>query len=245
MGEFEIIEKEKEFSGDIGRLRKEFCLDFIRHKQESFHRIESEIAVQIAAQGETVTCHKGCPACCVMYVEANVQECETIAYYLYERPLVMSHFLKQYEWWRERMRQLGEPFSHCEKVLHLKQRKELSHYDRDVLFNVLPLYHEANIPCSFLDDGFCSIYDVRPYCCANHYVTTPEDWCRSENCCNPAFPHRPKVYMTDIDEIYDCSFYHRRLSKPVIGFLPTIVYRILTEGLDYVVELTGITSLVH
>ena len=245
MHEFEIIDKKSAFSGEIGRQRKEFCIDFIQQKHASFRRIQNDITAQIAKQGETVACHKGCPSCCVMYVEANVQECEAIAYYLYEKPLVMSHFLKQYEWWRDRMRRLGDPFDRCEKVLHLKPGEELSRYDRDILFNVLQLYHEANIPCSFLDEGACSIYEVRPYCCVNHYVTTPEDWCRSENCCNPTFSHRPKVYMTDIDEIDSRSFYLRDLSRPVIGFLPTTVYRILTEGLEYISELTGIESLVR
>jgi hypothetical protein len=75
-------------------------------------------------------------------------------------------------------------------------------------------------------------------------VTTPAEWCRAENWCNPGFPNRPKIYMTSIDDLYDCSFYQGSLGRPVIGFMPTTVYRILTGGLEYVSELTGIETLV-
>jgi hypothetical protein len=83
------------------------------------------------------------------------------------------------------------------------------------------------------------IHEVRPYVCANHLVTTPASWCRAENWCDPDAPHHPRIYMTAIDELYETVFYPQNLAKPVVGFMPTMVYRIMTEGDRYIRRLTG------
>jgi hypothetical protein len=49
--------------------------------------------------------------------------------------------------------------------------------------------------------------------------------------------------MTGLEEIDDRSFYHGNLSKPVISFFQTTVYRILTGGMSYVAEMTGLKEL--
>jgi hypothetical protein len=45
--------------------------------------------------------------------------------------------------------------------------------------------------------------------------------------------------MTSLDDVRGLEFYHGPLSRPVIGFMPTTVRRILGEGLDYIAALTG------
>jgi Fe-S-cluster containining protein len=243
MSQYTVISTEKAYHGEIGIQRRKFCTNFINQKKATFHRIERDIFAQIEAHGETVTCRKGCPVCCVLYIEANIQECEAISYYLYENRQVLNSFIKRYELWRDKMKQLGGSFALCERILHQPTGKQLSNNDMSEMLFVLKKYQEQNIPCSFLDNGACSIHEVRPYVCANHFVSTPAEWCRTENWCNPAFPDRPKIYMTTIDEIDDLFFYKGNLAKPVIGFMPTMAYRILTEGLDYIAEATGLESL--
>ena len=243
MDRYKIISPEKAYRGEIGIQRKNFCVDFINQKKATFQRIERDIFAKIEAHGETATCRKGCPVCCVLYIEANIQECEAISYYLHENRQVLNSFMQRYELWRDKMRHLGGPFTLCERVLHQTGDIQISNDDLSAMLLVLTKYQEQNILCSFLDNMACSIHEVRPFVCANHFVSSPADWCRSENWCNPAFPDRPKIYMTTIDEIDDCFFYQDSLAKPVIGFMPTMVYRILTEGLDYIVEATGLESL--
>jgi hypothetical protein len=232
------------YKGRTGRQRKAFCEEFIRQKQGSFNRIQSEIFKQVEAKGEKVSCHKSCSACCVLYIEANIQECEAIVYFLYERPDVLSGFLERYDYWRYRMRQSGDPFRGCERILHEQRDDELTSSDRNTLLDTLRLYHEINMQCPFLGDGICTIYEVRPYVCANHYVTTPSEWCKAVNWCNPAFPDRPMIYMTTIDEMDDLSFYYQNLSRPEIGFVPTTVYSILTGGIGFISKITGIPDMV-
>jgi Fe-S-cluster containining protein len=240
--ESRVIDKGRAYGGEIGRQRREFCVDYAVRKNESFRRIQRDIFAQIEARSGSVTCRKGCGDCCVLYVEADIQECEAIVYFLYQHPEIMATFLRRYDGWRQRMRRLGNPFARCEAILHQHRDVRLEQSDQAMLLDALLLYQEQDIPCAFLDEGACSIYEVRPYVCANHYVTSPADWCRSVNWCDATFPNRPAVFMTNIDEIYDLSFYHRNLAKPVIGFLPTTVYRLLTEGLEYVADRTGLES---
>jgi Fe-S-cluster containining protein len=243
MNELDIIPAGEAYAGRIGKEREEFCVGFTSQKQHVFRRIQSDIFKQIQANGEVISCHKGCSVCCVLYVEAEVQECEAIVYHLYRNPGTMDHFLRQYGAWRKRMRQLGAPFARSEEILHQHKQERPGQSDQKTLLQALASYHEQDMPCSFLDAGACSIYAVRPYACVNHYVTTPAEWCQARNWCNPDFPNRPKIRMTNIDDLYDCSFYHGNLGRPVIGFMQTMVYRILTGGLEYVSELTGLRAL--
>ncbi len=244
MPELDIISAAAAYAGRIGEQRERFCYRFCEKKQEAFRAIEEEIFAKIAAKAETATCSKGCSVCCVLFIEASVQECEAIVYSLYRSPDKLSQFLKRYEDWRLQMRLRGDPFERCEEILH-GQQEDLGQSDRETLLHALASYQRQNMICPFLDRGACSIYEVRPYACSNHYVTTPAEWCAAENWCNPGFPHRPKIYMTDTERLYDLAFYHRDLGKPVVSFVPTTVYRILTEGLDYIARLTGINTLLH
>ncbi len=245
MPELDIITADAAYAGRIGEQRQRFCYLFSQKKQEALHAIEGEIFAKIAGNGEISTCRKGCSVCCVLFIEASIQECEGIVYSLYRSPEILSQFLRRYEDWRLQMRLRGDPFERCDEILHGQPDGDLSQSDQETLLRALASYHRQNINCPFLDRGACSIYEVRPYACSNHYVTTPAEWCAAENWCNPGFPHRPKIYMTDTERLYDLAFYHRDLGKPVVSFVPTTVYRILTEGLDYIARLTGINTLLH
>lgn len=238
----QIIARGQAYAGESGELRKQYCIRFTRHKQESFRRINEEIFAQVTARGETITCRKGCPVCCVAYIEANLQECEAIAWYLYEHHTVLDSFITRYGEWRRRLNQTGGPFAIAERILHINLEQKISGGEQAALLEVLKHYQEQKIPCSFLDQGACLIHEVRPYVCANHFVTTPESWCNMENWQDPASPKRPRIYMTVIDELYDTGFYQGNMVKPVIGFMPAMVYRILTEGWQYIKEATGMST---
>ena len=243
MPEMSVVSIETAYKGKVGLERRAFCSAFIEKKQDAFRRLERDVFAKIESNGERVTCHKGCSACCVAYIQASIQECEAIVYYLYENPTTLDSFLERYSRWRERMRSLGNPFLRCDEVLHQQYQGELSQSDQGILLGALSLYQEQDIPCCFLSDGACSIYSVRPYACVNHYVTTPAAWCRAGDWCEPQSPHRPRIYMTGVDDLYDISFYHENLRRPIVGFMPTMVYRILTGGLEYIAELTGFERL--
>ncbi len=238
-----IVTAEEAYRGDIGRARAAFCADFLKSKPAAFERIQREIFAQIEAEGEKPTCRAGCPACCVMYVQADIREAEAIVYYLYQYPDRLASFVERFGQWGERMRRLGEPYQTVEAILREEREAEATRGEREKLLAVMLRYHEANIPCAFLVDGSCGIYPARPFACANHYVTTPSDWCRPERWLDTNSQQKPRVYLTDVPEIGGLSFYHGALARPVIGFMQVMVHRILTGGLNYIAVATGIRDL--
>jgi hypothetical protein len=62
------------------------------------------------AKGERMTCRKGCFFCCLLHVEATIQECEVIVYYLYQNEDALKSFLKNYPRWRNKIRENGDIF---------------------------------------------------------------------------------------------------------------------------------------
>jgi Fe-S-cluster containining protein len=40
-------------------------------------------------------------------------------------------------------------------------------------------YFEARIPCPFLEDERCSVYEHRPMVCREYRVSTPPEWCET------------------------------------------------------------------
>jgi Fe-S-cluster containining protein len=236
---FSVVSRELAYAGETGSRREKFCLDYTSAKRKVFSRLQSEIFARIEADRAIVTCHQGCSACCVEYIEADIQECEAIVYYLYQRPELLNSFLERYEEWRYTMRRLGGPFALCEEFVHRQGGFDLTPDDQSLLLKAMSSYHEQGIPCPFLGSDACSIHEVRPYVCLNHYVTTPSEWCREKDWYGPDPSRRPRIYMTSLDQVHGLEFYQGALSRPVIGFMPTTVYRILSEGLKYIVALTG------
>ncbi|MFC1871969.1 hypothetical protein ACFLYF_06215 [Chloroflexota bacterium] len=226
--------------GTLGKQRKEFCINYIKHKQASLSRIQREITKQIERDGKEVTCQKGCSYCCVLYIEANIQECEAIVYHLYQNDEILSLFLQQYPEWRGKMRQSGDIFNKCEQILKNRRNTVYNSSSQQELADALLFLKLQNIPCPFLYNGICTIYDVRPYTCLNHLVTTPAEWC------SPLNPHEPTVYQTTIeDELLDLAFYPKSLDKPLITYMPLVVYQILSSGFNFLSNITGFTELVH
>ncbi len=133
---------EKVFAGRFAAERLRFCQEFIAQKKAVLARIETDIRVQIQNRNEEVTCRKGCAVCCVLYIEANIQECEAIAFYLDQRRNLLAGFLQRYAGWRERMQNAGQSFYQSEILLHRDSRYGYSANDQVHLVETLKDYHK-------------------------------------------------------------------------------------------------------
>jgi Fe-S-cluster containining protein len=232
------LNREIAYQGKIGRRREDFCVNYIRRKKALLSRIQREVFERIEGRTEEITCQEGCSFCCVLYIEANIQECEAIVYHLYDNHDALSIFLQQYPQWRDRMRQSGDIFERCEQALYDNRNSGENSSTQQALADALLFYKMQNIPCPFLYSELCTIYKVRPYTCANHYVTTPAEWC------SPLNPNQPKVYETMMDDaVFDLTFYYHGLSKPLITLVPLTVYAILNSGFSYLCRVTGLEGL--
>lgn len=215
------LNKEIAYKGSIGQKRKDFCTDYIEKKREILEGFQAVQIQTTANNGETITCQKGCTYCCLYYLQATVQECEAIVYHLYHNEIALSTFLGNYTDWREKLRQNGDIFKKCAQL-----EKEMTRYEKQ------------NIPCPFLHNNLCLVYDVRPFTCAGLVATTPPEWC------NPLNPNKPKLYKTlNPAATFDTSFYYKRISVTVLTFAPLAVYGILEYGYKLLSNIPGLEDL--
>lgn len=150
---FETIEKKitpKAFQHTIVSLlknNKTFSPDFIQ-KITSFYQ-EAKVISQISLKSFSkdiktdgaIACHRGCSFCCHLKVMVTAPEFQIISNY------VENTFPK------EKI-----------KALKLTLRKTVSETTR-----VTGLAERLAIPCSFLENNVCSIYDARPFTCRAYY----------------------------------------------------------------------------
>jgi len=127
-----------------------------------------DAAQRVAAEGGTVSCKKGCAACCRYLVHVSESE----AYYLHElverlpeprRSQVRERFAEA----RRRLQQAG----------FLETLQQFPMWTGPEIHQRGQAYHALQIPCPFLEDESCSIYADRPIACREYLVTSPPEYC--------------------------------------------------------------------
>jgi hypothetical protein len=233
------LDRRLAYRGRIGRRREDFCLCYIKRKRNIIREIERIQPEKAARQGGSITCHKGCSFCCWRYVEASVQECEAIVYYLYRNEDILLAFLNNYPGWYDKIRENGDLFN-----MDYHGWQEASILTSGEGFNQAIQdmdegYRMQEVMCPFLVNSICAKHDVRPYVCASFSVTTPAERCR-------IFSPRP-VEVCRVKpperELNDLSFYYIPLDTPLVFFMPPVVYGILKGGYRYLSTMPGLEAL--
>jgi len=132
----------------------------------------TDTVVQIAEQSApgTVSCRKGCDACCRQMVPISAAEAHGLAATIDALPPQHAAAIQ------ERFDVACESLEDAGLMPRLLNRKalsaeELQQLDRD--------YFAAGIACPFLEDHACSIHAVRPLACREFLVTSPAQHCRN------------------------------------------------------------------
>jgi len=232
-----LLNKEIAYAGDIGRKRRDFCVEFIKRKQEIIKEIRDSQAEAVKGKGEKITCHKGCAHCCHFYMHANIQECEAIVYYLYNNKSVYEAFLKNYKEWRRKLSENGDIFKNCARLWYEKGLKGAGEKEELAYSEETARYRDQDLACPFLVNGVCSIYEVRPYLCVGTVSSSPSEWCSKTN------PNTPTIYRTQTTAVYDKSFYYKGLKDYIFTFFPITVYYILEGGYKMLGPITGLDDL--
>lgn len=128
---------------------------------------------QAREAGRIVSCHKGCAACCRMLVPISAPEAFALAKSLDRLPPPE----------RERLlSKIDVAHQHLAKAGLLKQLSALAESSDPVNDEAIePLnraYYALRMPCPFLDNEVCSIYDERPAACRELAVTSPATDCQ-------------------------------------------------------------------
>jgi len=125
----------------------------------------------VTEAGHTVSCRKGCGACCRQLVPISELEARRIRDVIDELPperreLVLERFAEG----RRRLAETG--------LLPLLQDTSLVPHGEARSFGLR--YFAQGVACPFLENETCSIYEERPIACREYLVTSP-----AANCAHP------------------------------------------------------------
>jgi Fe-S-cluster containining protein len=128
-----------------------------------------DAAVQMAeGEGRTVSCRKGCGACCRQLVPLSPTDARRVAELVEEMPgprraAVRARFAEA----RRRLQEAGL----LEKLRHTGDWAEGEVRETGLA------YFRLGIPCPFLEEESCSIHPDRPLPCREYLVTSPAEEC--------------------------------------------------------------------
>ena len=216
--------EDREKKGSHGVWRKEFCRKYFSLLTKSEEKSYQSLVASLSANGEAISCRKGCSYCCYHYVTVSLAQGIVIVDHLYRRKDLLKRFLDNYEHWREQGKSIADGIDHI-RIHALSTSMPIN----QVITKTRPLsskYFGSNIPCPFLVDNECSIYPVRPPSCSGHHAVSPREWCA------PTSQQQPEIRRSmsaDEDFIKIVQLADTRLSLYELS-LPTMIYRLLTEG---------------
>jgi Fe-S-cluster containining protein len=137
---------------------------------EFYRDVERNVAVVLdaySAEGIAPTCLKGCDACCHQLVMTTVAEAEAAA----------AHLQGLGDEDREQI--LARLDSWLAGTASLRDRLQAgADGDLDDLVEGLAAeYWSRRVPCPFLVDQKCAIYEARPLACRHHFSVSDPDLC--------------------------------------------------------------------
>ena len=223
------------YKGRLGRLRYKFCEEFIKEKNSNFANIARAQKEYGEINNVTVSCKKNCIKCCTHFIGGSLQECEAIAFFLYSRKESVKKFIKQYTAWRQIIslneylfRSVAESYRQMviagyKKEVH-EQHKHLSQ-----------AYFNLDIPCPFLWNRQCLIYEVRPYGCASLFSAEKTVDC-AKGCSPPS-------QMSVTSQYPEKSYFYGEENNIILSCVPVLVYQILKNGAVFLSTIPGLKNM--
>jgi Fe-S-cluster containining protein len=133
----------------------------------------ADMGARITANlGRQVSCSKGCGACCRQLVPLSPPEAIMIAELVISMPKEFRTRIQNR--FNSAVRQV-ERSGLLEKLAGLQDSSSLSHKDKHTLTKEYFLQH---IPCPFLENECCGIYESRPSICREYLVISHPKYCR-------------------------------------------------------------------
>jgi Fe-S-cluster containining protein len=245
----ELIEwnKQHAYEGNLGHERELFCIKYLREKNKVIKEVEESQARETSLAKKPITCKKGCnfSTCCMEFIEATIQECEIIVYYLYKHPQALSQFLKNYPGWKEKalpdsgiINEFNQIYGEISATKVQKSKRMFEELEKR-LFELHIRYFDHGVPCPFLVDSNCLIYDVRPYVCVIAYSNSPQELCKINNNILPPINRS----LLPEDTYYIPLFYYGKLDIPNPLLMASNVYDILVKGYAHIAEVTCLHGL--
>lgn len=123
----------------------------------------------VEEQGKTISCTKGCGACCRQLVPISQVEARAIADLVANLPEPRrAEILGRFSVIRERLEASGM----------LDRLENRQHWSEEEFRRIGTEYFELGIPCPFLEEESCSIHADRPITCREYLVMSPATNCQ-------------------------------------------------------------------
>jgi len=134
----------------------------------------ADMGARITANlGRQVSCSKGCGVCCRQLVPLSPPEAIMLAKLVVSMPKDIRTCIQNR--FDSAVKQL-ERSKLLEKLARLQDQSSLSDEDMQTLTKE---YFLQQIPCPFLENECCSIYEFRPSRCREYLVISPPKHCRN------------------------------------------------------------------
>ena len=128
-----------------------------------------EMSVKSAEkEGRTISCQKGCGACCSQLVPIKELEIGHLKRIVDDMPDLQKAII------HEKFNQATQQLAEANLLEKLRRPQNLNNDQRTQL--ALD-YFKLNIPCPFLENQSCSIHPHRPMVCREYLVTSPVKHC--------------------------------------------------------------------
>ncbi len=145
-------------------------IPLMRSLGEQAHQLAIHNTMQT---GATISCQKGCAACCRMMIPVAPPEAFALRTVVEALPSIKKKpLLERFQSAQKTLREAG-----LEEGLHRLAFSEDQVTD-DELEPLNRAYYALRMPCPFLEDEVCSIYEQRPSACRELLVTSPAELCQ-------------------------------------------------------------------
>jgi len=156
---------ELKISAPIEPVSAQSMLPLFRSFADTFTNLSAEFA---RGQGKTVSCKRGCAACCRHMVALAEIEARDL------RQMVLSMPEPKR---REILQRFDAVLRKLQATGLLDRLRDLDHLAQSELIKLGLDYFGEQIDCPFLEDESCLIYAQRPLACREFVVTTPPEFC--------------------------------------------------------------------
>ncbi|GJL61296.1 MAG: hypothetical protein NPIRA03_41530 [Nitrospirales bacterium] len=145
-------------------------IPLMRSLGEQAHQLATDNTTQA---GDTISCRKGCAACCRMMIPVSPPEAMALLAVVEALPSAKKErLLERFQAAQRTLRNAG-----LEDGLKRLAFSEDQGTDEE-LEPLNRAYYALQMPCPFLEDEICSIYEQRPSACRELLVTSPAELCQ-------------------------------------------------------------------
>jgi Fe-S-cluster containining protein len=134
----------------------------------------AQLEVQQALEADQIiSCRIGCAACCRMLVPLSAPEAFALREYVEQLPMDRrTHLLSHLSDTKDRLKREGlwDRLNDVAEAFRAVPDEELDPINQT--------YYAMRIPCPYLENETCSIYESRPAACRELLVTSPAELCQ-------------------------------------------------------------------